>query len=244
MPTDLLRATWKQLVDTGDRFPLTFYAVLFDMAPPVAGLFPVGMAEQRRKLVATLSRVVQAATQNTQNPEEPATRPDMGEQLRTLGRDHRRYGAEPAHYPVVGAALIATMAHLVPDWSDEHTTAWTEAFQAVAAAMTEGAAQASEAGIPAWVDAPVLGVNGDLDAVTIEVDLEVEAPDGCFDAGASVWVARADRAGHWVRGRLGDRRPVSVTVALADNNLDSLAVAAVAAGDRLRLAPAPEEALL
>ena len=49
-------------------------------------------------------------------------------------------GAEPAHYPVVGDVLIASMAAVAGSaWQPEHERAWAEAFGVVAGAMLEGA---------------------------------------------------------------------------------------------------------
>ena len=60
--------------------------------------------------------------------------------LRELGARHVRYGAQPAHYPVVGQVLISSMAQVAGDaWTPEHEQAWTEAFAIVADAMLQGA---------------------------------------------------------------------------------------------------------
>jgi hemoglobin-like flavoprotein len=64
--------------------------------------------------------------------------------LRNLGARHVGYGAEPEHYPVVGATLIASMAAVAGgDWKPEYETAWSAAFELVAGAMLAGAAEAS-----------------------------------------------------------------------------------------------------
>src|ERR671931_627541 len=53
--------------------------------------------------------------------------------LRQLGARHVAYGAQPAHYPVVGSALIAAMAAVAgADWKEEYEAAWAEAFDVVA----------------------------------------------------------------------------------------------------------------
>ena len=60
--------------------------------------------------------------------------------LRELGARHVAYGAQAEHYPVVGMALIGSMAVIAGDaWKPVYETAWTEAFELVAAAMLEGA---------------------------------------------------------------------------------------------------------
>jgi hemoglobin-like flavoprotein len=63
---------------------------------------------------------------------------------RVLGARHVAYDAEPAHYPVVGAVLIASMAEIAGDaWRPEYEAAWAEAYSVVAGAMQEGAVAAA-----------------------------------------------------------------------------------------------------
>ena len=64
---------------------------------------------------------------------------------RELGARHVAYGADAAHYPIVGQVLIASMAEISGDaWRAEYEHAWAAAFEIVAGAMLEGAASAQE----------------------------------------------------------------------------------------------------
>jgi hemoglobin-like flavoprotein len=64
--------------------------------------------------------------------------------LRELGARHVAYGTQPEHYPVVGQALIASMAAVAADaWRPEYERAWGAAFQIVAGAMIDGAREAA-----------------------------------------------------------------------------------------------------
>jgi hemoglobin-like flavoprotein len=52
-----------------------------------------------------------------------------------------RFGAQPNHYPVVGAVLVASMAEVAGEqWRPEYERAWSDAVDVVAGAMLEGAA--------------------------------------------------------------------------------------------------------
>ena len=63
--------------------------------------------------------------------------------LRSLGERHVAYGAQPAHYPVVGKVPLASMAEVAGDaWRPEYEAAWAEAYGVVAGVMLEGAAAA------------------------------------------------------------------------------------------------------
>jgi hemoglobin-like flavoprotein len=64
--------------------------------------------------------------------------------LRELGARHVAHGARPEHYPLVGSVLIAAMAAIAGDaWTQEYESAWSDAFELVAATMLEGAEQAA-----------------------------------------------------------------------------------------------------
>ena len=77
------------------------------------------MAEQRRKLMATLAVVVNGLG------DLPSVLPAAS----ALAKRHVGYGARPEHYPVVGEALLWTLARgLGPQWTPEVAAAWTAAY--------------------------------------------------------------------------------------------------------------------
>jgi hemoglobin-like flavoprotein len=60
--------------------------------------------------------------------------------LNELGRVHGKYGALPAHYAIVGRALIETLAEVLGDkFTNELKTSWARVYDIVSAAMIEGA---------------------------------------------------------------------------------------------------------
>jgi nitric oxide dioxygenase len=96
-----------------------FYGRLFEIAPQVRAMFPDDMTEQRKKLMATLAIVVQGL--NNLDTILPAAS--------ALAKRHVSYGAEAAHYPVVGQALLWTLEQgLGPSWTPEVAAAWTGAY--------------------------------------------------------------------------------------------------------------------
>jgi methyl-accepting chemotaxis protein len=103
-----------------------FYEKLFAAAPATRALFPEDMAEQEKKLVSALALVVRSV----RKPEalEPT--------LVKLGRQHARWGAEAAHYPVVGKILLETMAELAGSaWTAHVASAWEAAYGWIADTM-------------------------------------------------------------------------------------------------------------
>jgi hemoglobin-like flavoprotein len=65
-----------------------------------------------------------------------------------LAKRHVAYGARPEHYPVVGDALLWTLARgLGPQWTPEVAAAWTAAYTTLSGFMIEqayGSRQAAE----------------------------------------------------------------------------------------------------
>src|SRR5688572_29161085 len=134
MDLDALETSFDLVAPRGEELVEIFYARLFAAAPAVRPLFAgTDMARQRAMLLAAL--VLLRKSLRNLDSAVPT--------LRRLGARHVAYGAEPAHYPVVGAVLIGAMAEIAGDaWEQRYADAWGEAFGVVAAVMLEGAAEA------------------------------------------------------------------------------------------------------
>jgi nitric oxide dioxygenase len=103
-----------------------FYGRLFEIAPEVKPLFRGDMAEQGRKLMATLAVVVNGLTNlETILPAASA-----------LAKRHVGYGVKASHYAPVGAALLWTLEQgLGPAWTPELAAAWTAAYTTLSGFM-------------------------------------------------------------------------------------------------------------
>jgi NAD(P)H-flavin reductase/hemoglobin-like flavoprotein len=142
-----LQASWARVVTHGAAVPSFFYAWLFLAYPQLREMFPVSMAAQQDRLVAALGRIV--STVDTVSSAVPF--------IQQLGRDHRKFAVRAEHYPMIGEALLATLAHFLDDeWTPPLAADWTEAYVLVADVMTKAAADA-ERDSPAWWDAEVVG---------------------------------------------------------------------------------------
>jgi NAD(P)H-flavin reductase/hemoglobin-like flavoprotein len=141
-----LQESFARMAMHGDAVPLFFYADLFLRHPETRDLFPVSMAAQRDRLVHALGRIVS----DVEHVDA------LGEYLRGLGREHRKFGAIAEYYPYVGASLVATLAHFNgPAWTPELAADWKAAYGLVAQVMTGAAAE--DAGIrPAFWEATVI----------------------------------------------------------------------------------------
>lgn len=235
---DLLSYSWRQAAADGDHFCRLFYAIAFDMAGPVvADLFPVAMADQRRKLMAVLGHVVRAAAEDQLEAAVP--------ELHRLGADHRRYGTMPEHYDTIGRALVAALDYVVDGWTDAHAEAWTTAYGAASGEMRKGASRVHQLGVPAYIDLAVVSVEG-LDRVVVWVEVPLGVPLQLERAAAEqapVNVARTGRAGGWIVATVtehlkhGDRERAAIAFDVADTDTDAIAIATTPIGEALRFAP-------
>lgn len=130
----LIQDSFAAVIPVSDETAAAFYDRLFAAAPEVRPLFTTDMAAQGRKLMLTLTAIVDGL--------------DRLDVLLPIARElavrHVRYGAKPAHYDAVGAALIATLRTRVgPAWTDATEAAWGEAYQLLAGAMIDAARRAA-----------------------------------------------------------------------------------------------------
>jgi NAD(P)H-flavin reductase/hemoglobin-like flavoprotein len=135
----LLKESWTLVEEQQDRLAGYFYARIFLHHPQVRDLFPVTMDVQRARLLGAIV----TAIQNLDDPER------FEEYLRSLGRDHRKFYVEPAHYDVVGRALMESLRMFAGEqWSIEYDQAWSDAYAVIAKKMLGGAA--ADTNPPFW----------------------------------------------------------------------------------------------
>ena len=131
---EALETSFDLIAPRGDELMDVFYARLFAAAPAVRPLF-AGTDLRRQKAMLLSALVLVRKSLRDLGPLVP--------KLAELGARHVAYGARPEHYPVVGAALIASMAEVAGEaWRPEYERAWAAAFDVVAGAMLDGAAAA------------------------------------------------------------------------------------------------------
>jgi NAD(P)H-flavin reductase/hemoglobin-like flavoprotein len=153
-----MRANFARAAATGDEAPLYFYSHLFLSHPDTRQMFPVSMAHQRDRLFGALGDVV--ARIDDLDSLVPI--------LQQLGRDHRKFGTLAAHYPAVGASLLATLEHFDDDWTPELAKDWTEAYTLVADVMI-GAAEEAEDEPPWWTADVVAHERRTIDVAVLQI---------------------------------------------------------------------------
>ena len=158
MDIPAMRASFGKASAHGDQAPLWFYSHLFLTHPETRDMFPVSMARQRDRLFSALGDVM--ARVDDLDALVPI--------LQQLGRDHRKFGALPAHYPAVGASLLATLEHFDDEWNDELAASWAEAYGVIAEVMIGAAEEASEQP-PWWTGEVVAHERRSLDVAVLRV---------------------------------------------------------------------------
>jgi nitric oxide dioxygenase len=134
----LVQQSFAQVAPIADQAATLFYQRLFEIAPAVEPLFHGDMAEQRRKLMATLAAVVGGLGDiETVLPAASA-----------LAKRHVDYGVKPEHYNSVGAALLWTLERgLGEHWTGDLAAAWSDAYGTLSGFMigeAYGRTQAAE----------------------------------------------------------------------------------------------------
>ena len=122
----LVQQSFTKVAPISVKAAALFYDRLFETAPEVKPLFRGDMAEQGRKLMATLAVVVNCLTDlETILPAASA-----------LAKRHVGYGVKASHYLAVGSALLWTLEQgLGPAWTPELAAAWTAAYTTLSGFM-------------------------------------------------------------------------------------------------------------
>lgn len=99
-----LSASFEAMRPAADALAAAFYRRLFERRPDLRPLFQTPLSVQQRKLIASLETIVRYL-------DDP---PSQRAYLRELGRRHKEYGAQPAHYDLVIETLIEAMVEAAP----------------------------------------------------------------------------------------------------------------------------------
>ena len=141
-----LRESFERVGAHGDEVALFFYSHLFLSHPEVRDMFPVSMAAQRGRLLQALGRIVS----------DVGNLDSLVPFLADLGRDHRKFGVTPEHYPAVGASLLAALTHFAGSaWNSELAADWGAAYGVIADVMIGAAAEEEHS--PPWWDGTIIG---------------------------------------------------------------------------------------
>lgn len=226
----LIRASLAVVEPQVEEVAVYFYAILFARYPAVRELFPANMDVQRDRLLRALLRIVELVD----DPES------LTRFCSHLGRDHRKFGTQDAHYPAVGECLLETLSRFAgPAWTPEIAGAWERAYGAVADTMMRAAEQDAQHSPAAW-NAQVIGHvrhQSGIAEITVQPDQPYPYTAGQYLSLESPWwprewrhysPAHAPRADSALTFHIRAVRGGRVSQALVDHT---------AVGDWLRIGP-------
>ena len=123
----LVKNSWKTLREVkpeiiGD----VFYTKLFLESPELKPMFSSSMDKQAKKLITMLNVIIARLDRLD----------ELTDDIRKLAVRHDGYGIRPAHYDLVGAALLWTLKTAMGlDWTDAVEKAWVKCYTTLSGAM-------------------------------------------------------------------------------------------------------------
>lgn len=107
-----------------------FYSRLFLQMPSLRSMFKPSMKDQYAKIVDMLDLIVSKLH----------SLDEITEDIRQLAIRHTAYGVRPAHYKLVGDALLWTLAKgLGNKWTEETAVAWAVCYRELSDTMINAA---------------------------------------------------------------------------------------------------------
>jgi nitric oxide dioxygenase len=125
----LVQNSFRKIAPISDEAAQLFYTRLFELDPTLRHMFPSDLADQRRKLMQTLSVTIGSLRYLD----------GLIPTIEALGRRHAAYGVRPGHFATVADALLWTLAQgLGPAFTPEVRSAWIAVYSVLADRMQRG----------------------------------------------------------------------------------------------------------
>jgi hemoglobin-like flavoprotein len=132
----LVKSTFEQMRPIPKGTGLKFYGRLFELDPALRPLFGDNLENQSAMFVTVLQGAVLGLVEEGFVPAS----------VRELGARHERYRVEEPFYATFGEALLWTLGQLLGErFTPEVREAWSDAYETIAAAMKQSAAEARKA---------------------------------------------------------------------------------------------------
>lgn len=132
----LIRESFEPAARNPDEMSRLFYRRLFTLDPSLRGLFHGDMREQGRKLLSTLTLIVDSIHRLEQ----------LLPTVRELGIRHASYRVEEHHYATMSEALLWMLAQSTGSpFTPEAGAAWRKAYNLLAQTMIAAAKEAASA---------------------------------------------------------------------------------------------------
>lgn len=138
----LVQESWVFVAKNLEENGVAFFKRIFEIAPSALQMFSF---RDEKNLYSSPMLKAHATTVMKTVGVAVAGLADLGALvpvLKSLGKKHVNYGVEPAHYEIVGTALLDTLkVGLGKKWTPEVAQAWTEIYGVVKTTMIAGASE-------------------------------------------------------------------------------------------------------
>jgi hemoglobin-like flavoprotein len=139
---ELVQSSFQHVLPIADAAGMLFYERIFTLAPDARSLFGDDIGVQAKRTMAAVKTVVDGL--DSLDVVAPF--------LIRLGARHIRYGVQPEHFEVVGAALMWTLEQGLGElFTPEVCDAWAAAWTIIVDAMLTGMRKAGTVAAPADV---------------------------------------------------------------------------------------------
>lgn len=103
-----------------------FYSKLFSYNHSLRKMFPRNMSQQYQKLMDMINTIIARLDRLD----------ELNDEISAMARRHVQYGVRPAHYKLVGNALLWTLKQgLGHDWTPDVENAWSKCYALLSGAM-------------------------------------------------------------------------------------------------------------
>mmetsp|Transcript_1720 Transcript_1720/g.3029 ORF Transcript_1720/g.3029 Transcript_1720/m.3029 type:complete len:170 (+) Transcript_1720:20-529(+) len=144
--TELVQGTWRLVEQDLDAHGIKFFMRIFEIAPPALQLFsfknevPLEESPGMKKHAASVMRTVGAAVAGLSDLAA------LVPVLQALGTRHDAYGVQPAHFAIVGEALLWTLEQGLGElWTEDVKNAWAGTYGTVQSVMEAALIEATQA---------------------------------------------------------------------------------------------------
>ena len=129
----LVQSSWDFVLLENSEAGVIFYSRLFEIAPELRPLFSENPKIQAQKLVSIITFAVKKLD----------SLGEIVEDVRSLGKRHKKYNVKPEHYGIVANALLWTLEKALQDkWNAEMKESWVAVYTILSSTMISAAQEA------------------------------------------------------------------------------------------------------
>ena len=130
---ELVEDSWDFVLINTEGAGMIFYSRLFEIAPELKPLFKESPEAQAQKLVSLITFAVTKLR----------TIGEIVEDVKSLGKRHKKYNVKSEHYAIVAEALLWTLEKaLQKSWDEEMKEAWIAVYTLLSTTMISASQEA------------------------------------------------------------------------------------------------------